>query len=426
MNGVAMKYCIAIILFMVTMECYATQTSSETASLLLITVMDSGPRAQPRGYHRPGYQLSLTAATTVSNLEKDYPLKKVDGWPIRVLDMYCAVMAIAKDIDEKTLLSKLQQDTRIRIAQPLQTFDVHSDYNDPYFTQQYGSHTTQVEQWHQRATGRGVRIAIIDTGIDRTHPDLQARIHTSRNFVDADDAFDKDIHGTAVAGIIAATANNHLGIVGLAPDAEVLALKACWPLIAGEIAARCNSFTLAKALSFAIEQSVDVINLSLGGPQDPLLAQLLQVALQRDILIVAAQNQHNEFPASVPGVVAVKASIDDDFIAYTLDKGSTSVQAYASELLSTTPGGHYDFFSGSSMAAARVTGLSALMRQGQQRLSAAQMLENLNGWLTPSTAMAQAPLQDLKEPSQNLTAYSKDLKVRSQDLKAQAHNWRSD
>jgi subtilisin family serine protease len=391
-----MKCCIALLCFVIAAKSYAAESLSQAVPLLLITVVDSGPRVQPRGYHRLGYQLSLGAANAVSALEKDYPLKKIDGWPIHVLDRYCAVMAVSGNVDAKALLSKLQQDARVDIAQSLQTFEVHAGYNDPYFALQYGKHAAQIEQWHQRATGRGVRIAVIDTGIDRTHPDLQAHIHIARNFIDGDTEFDKDLHGTAVAGIIAATANNGVGIVGLAPDAELLALKACWPLVAGKIAARCNSFTLAKALSFAIEQRADVINLSLGGPQDPLLTQLLRLALQRDMLIVAAQDQRNEFPASVSGVIAVKASIGSDFIAYSLVQGGEAVEADASELLSTSPGGHYDFFSGSSMAAARVAGLSALMRQGQQHFSSAQLLENLNSWLAPiqepAPVMAQAHL----------------------------------
>jgi subtilisin family serine protease len=386
-----MKYCVAIICLLAVAECCASAPPVETRALLLVTVADNSPRTPQRGYHRAGYQLSSAAANAVSSLEREYALKKIDGWPIRLMDVYCAVMAVAADVDANALLLKLQKDTRVNVAQPLQLFDVHASYDDPYFALQYGRHSVQIEQWHRRATGRGVRIAIVDTGVDRKHPDLQTRIRVARNFVDDSNDFDGDIHGTAVAGIIAATANNGVGIVGLAPDAEVFALKACWPLSTGEIAARCNSFTLAKALSFAIEQGVDVINLSLGGPQDPLLTQLLQLALQRGILIIAAQNQRAEFPASVAGVIAVKASTESDFIAYALVRGSTLVEANASELLSTSPGGHYDFFSGSSMAAARVTGLSALMRQGQQRLTATQMLENLDRWLAQSTAMAQVP-----------------------------------
>ncbi len=340
-----MKYCFALLCLVIAAKSYAAESLSQAVPLLLITVVDSGPRVQPReGYHRLGYQLSLGAANAVSALEKDYPLKKIDGWPIHVLDRYCAVMAVGGNVDAKALLLKLQQDARVDIAQSLQTFEVHAGYNDPYFALQYGKHAAQIEQWHRRATGRGVRVAVVDTGIDRAHPDLQAHIQIARNFIDGDTEFDKDLHGTAVAGIIAATANNGVGIVGLAPDAELLALKACWPLVAGKIAARCNSLTLAKALSFAIEQRADVINLSLGGPQDPLLTQLLRLALQRDMLIVAAQDQRNEFPASVSGVIAVKASIGSDFIAYSLVQGGGAVEADASELLSTSPGGHYDFF----------------------------------------------------------------------------------
>src|SRR5258705_9176099 len=142
----------------------------------------------------------------------------------------------------------------------------------------------------QRATGRGIRVAVIDTGGDRSHPDLRGRIDTARNFVSDDARFDSDIHGTAVAGIIAANADNGIGIVGLAPDAGLLVLKACWQHAIDDVRAQCNTFTLAKALTFAIDQRADIINMSLGGPNDPLLGLLIEIALTRGIIIVAAQD----------------------------------------------------------------------------------------------------------------------------------------
>jgi subtilisin family serine protease len=244
-------------------------------------------------------------------------------------------------------------------------------------------------------------VAIIDTGADRAHPDLNRHISIARNFVDDGDTFDNEIHGTAVAGIIVAGANNHVGIVGLAPDADVLMLKACWQLNVDEIAARCNSFTLAKALSFAIEQRADIINLSLGGPADPLLAQLLRVAIGRDILVIAAQDPRAQFPAGVPGVIAVNAAAgtDIDALARTVKTRSDIAgnepkiifEADANELLSTSPKGRYDYFSGSSMAAARVTALSALMRQQQRSLSSVQLLKSFNQWLASPPTVAQSP-----------------------------------
>jgi len=384
---------------------------------LLVTVADTGLRSFQRGYHRAGYRVSSAALGTMVDIKRDYALTQIDSWPIPLLGVYCVVVAPAISSDVQHILAQLQRDVRVSLAQPMQTFLVKGDdeknsagkidtekngiennsndknfnaknnrenssrekneksYNDPYFSLQYGKYASQIEQLHRRVTGRGVRVAIVDTGADRTHPDLNGHISIARDFVaagaiDVDRQFDSDIHGTAVAGIIVAAANNHAGIVGLAPDAEVLMLKACWQLNADEIAARCNSFTLAKALSFAIEQRVDIINLSLGAPADPLLIQLLQVALTRGILIVAAQDPLEQFPAGLPGVIAVNAVAgpDIDAVARTVAINSDIagaeprliVEAQASELLSTSPKGRYDYFSGSSMAAARVTGLSAL------------------------------------------------------------------
>ena len=400
-------------------------------NLLLLTVADAGARSLQRGYHRAGYRASNAAAVTMADIEREYALHQVDSWPIPLLGVYCVLVTPAANVSRQAALAQLQRDARVSLAQPMQTFTMkgsdnkNSDaknngeksrrgkgYNDPYFSLQYGKYAPRIEQLHQRVTGRGVRVAIVDTGADRTHPDLNGHISISHNFahtgnveldkeLGVDKQFDSDIHGTAVAGIIVAAANNQIGIVGLAPDAEVLMLKACWQLKADEIAARCNSFTLAKALSFAIEQHVDVINLSLAGPADPLLEQLLKIALGRGILIVAARDPLGQFPADMPGVIAVDAAagLSSHTVARTVavrggifgDAPRLIVEAEASELLSTSPNGRYDYFSGSSMAAARVTGFSALMRQQQRTLSAMQLLKNFNQWLNSPPTVAQFP-----------------------------------
>ncbi|HEY3698664.1 MAG TPA: S8 family serine peptidase [Spongiibacteraceae bacterium] len=357
---------------------------------ILITVADSGAADFERDYHRPGYSMSWSARQAIASIQREYGFEQINGWPIDILHIYCVVMEASVGADVAAQITRLQSDRRVKLVQPMHLFRVHAGPNDPYFSLQYGEHAAQIEQWHQRATGRGVNVAIIDTGVDRQHPDLRQRLRLARNFVDNDSSFDTDIHGTAVAGIIAATANNGIGIVGIAPEANLLALKACWQADIRLIDAYCSSFTLAKALSFAIAQHVDIINLSLGGPDDPLLAQLLQEALARGILLVAAQNQDNEFPADVPGVIAVTETADNAFIARTSVARRVALAANARELLSTSPGGHYDFFSGSSMAAARVTGLSALMRQDQQQLTSAQLLDNLERWVATPTAVARS------------------------------------
>lgn len=350
-----------------------------SAQLLIVTVANNGEAPMPpRGYHRPGYRISEAAATALAGLEHDYDLKQVDGWPIDLLGVYCAVMAVDTASGVDTTLARISSDARVQLAQPMQSFSVRMGYNDPYLNLQYGANVVQLQQMQQRASGHGVRVAVIDTGLDRTHPDLKGRIGTARNFVSGDDRFDSDVHGTAVAGIIAANANNGVGIVGMAPRAELLALKACWQDAANAVDAQCSTFTLAKALTFAVEQHVALINLSLGGPHDPLLTLLVELALARDIVVVAAEDSADEFPADVAGVIAVRAASNDP--APAMDH--VVLEVAAQELLSTTPGGHYDYFSGSSMAAARVTGIAALLRQEHTDTSLAQLRSDLDERLT--------------------------------------------
>src|SRR5205085_10813719 len=124
-----------------------------------------------------------------------------------------------------------------------------------------------------------------DSGVNASHPDLDGQIKLRRNFVDAypDGA---EAHGTAVAGIIAAREGNGLGIAGIAPGAKLLALRACWETAGPP--ARCNSFTLGKAINFALMSDARVINMSLGGPRDRLLEALLDAALARGVTLVGA------------------------------------------------------------------------------------------------------------------------------------------
>lgn len=342
-------------------------TSYPTTQLIVINVPSTQPPKRAaigmggKPYVSQGnYAVPFSTHDTLTQLMDDYSLSPVEGWPLAALGMYCQVVAVPAHTTPTALLETLNADARIAFAQPLHTFTTRAQvdraepraYNDPYFTAQFEGFHHQVNAIHQRITGNDVTIAVVDTGADIEHTDLHHPVRTARNFVDThQEQFLRDTHGTAIAGIIAATPNNHTGIVGVAPDASLMMLKACWYADrAHSDAAHCNSFTLAKALLFALEANADIINLSLSGPDDPLLETIIDTLIARGIIVVAAAHhdpQHN-FPAKLPHVISTD---------------TTRSPSLSREQLSTAPNNRYDFYSGNSIASAYISGISALLLQ---------------------------------------------------------------
>jgi len=283
--------------------------------------------------------------------------------------MHCAVLEVPEGTDRFTMLAALAHDRRIKLAQPLQSFATRTEgYNDPYVGLQRGFQQMDVAAAHPWSQGEGIRVAIIDTGADTEHPDLRGNIAAAANFVDSDDRqFRLDRHGTEMAGVIAAVANNREGIVGIAPGVRLLLFKACWQARLDADAARCNSFTLARALVAAFDAHVQIVNLSLAGPADPLLTDLIREGLRRGVLFVGAAPagaaEGNEGLLHQPGVIEV-ASIG------SRSPLSTVLYAPGREILTLLPAGHYDFASGDSIATAEVTGVLALLLAKKAGLSA--------------------------------------------------------
>lgn len=321
-----------------------------------------------RYLRRGGYRASAATHRTLDQIAEDYDLVRVDGWLIRSLGVYCEVYQVADAGEVDELVRQLDADPRVDLAQPVQMFaTLSTGYDDPYLPMQSAVHRLQVPQAHRWATGDGIRVAVVDSAVDRRHPDLRGQIAASRDFSGRKaPAADGEIHGTAVAGIIASVVNNHEGIVGVAPDVRILALRACWQVKASSAAASCSSFTLAKALEFIIEEHPHLVNLSLAGPPDPLLNRLLARAQRAGIVIVAAEGATTEaFPVSQPGILV--AGLPGE----AAPAGAAHrVTAPGEDILTTTPGAGYDFLSGSSLAAAHVSAVAALLLEHQPSLDA--------------------------------------------------------
>jgi len=330
----------------------------------------------PRGYDGiTVYGPTADARHLMHSLEVDYGLRELSAWPIESLHLHCAVLAPAVGIDRAALLEKLSRDPRIKLAQPLQTFATRTQsYNDPYVSLQRGFQEMNVAEAHPWSRGDGVRIALIDTGVDILHKDLRGNIVAAANFVDSDtEQFRRDRHGTEMAGVIAAVANNREGIVGIAPGSRILAYKACWQLSPDADAARCNSYTLAQALVAAFDAHAQAINLSIAGPDDPLLHSLIQEGLRRGIVFVAAAAPGDRETSSLfhqPGVIEVAGSENRS-------TDSSLLHAPSHEILTLTPGSHYDFASGDSIATAEITGVVSLMLAKNHGISPAALQDLL-------------------------------------------------
>jgi subtilisin family serine protease len=366
--------------------------SARADSLILVTVANprgplvTQPGSTPHGYDRTGaYAVGDHALAVAAALERQYGLQRVREWPIAPLHVHCLVFALPPHSDRSALLQRLAHDPRVQLAQPLQLFASRGDvpaaaapapnavaplYNDPYFGLQRGFSTIQAAAAQRWSSGEGVSVAIIDTGVDLGHPDLSGRIELSANFIDQDrDSFQSDRHGTAVAGLIGALANNNVGIVGVAPGARLQIYKACQPVQRQALEATCNSFTLALALSAAIEAHAQLVNLSLGGPPDPLLEQLVRYGERQGMIFVGAVPEDgnlNGFPVAINGVIAVDVS--------GRHHGAGVLYAPGRDIVTLAPAGHYDFGSGSSFATAHVTGSIALLLARVSHLDAQRLL----------------------------------------------------
>ncbi len=298
-----------------------------------------------------------------SRVARDQGAVVVDEWPMPSLGVDCFVMGVPEGRPFEEVAARIAHDPSVSWTEPMHTYRGQggpATHNDPLYRVQPAAREWRLADLHRISTGRNVRVAVIDSMVDKTHPDLLGQVELVQNFV-SDRSAAPEAHGTGVAGIIAARADNGIGIAGIAPQARLLGLRACWEEAKPESksATVCDTLSLAKALDFAIERKAQVINMSLSGPPDLLLGRLLDVALSHDIAVVAAYDRNavgGGFPASHHGVVAV------------VDEGggpsiSGVVAAPGRDVPTTEPGGRWFLVNGSSYAAAHVSGLLALVRQ---------------------------------------------------------------
>jgi subtilisin family serine protease len=341
-------------------ETTADSTPAAPRQVLVLVPMPP-PHFRPDGAYSGGYVDAAGRAAgrrTAAALARSYGLRMATDWPMPALGLDCYVMDVPEPLQPAAVAARLTHERGVAWAQVMNVFQVLG-HDDPLFEQQPAARQWHLAELHESVMGRGVRVAVVDSGVQADHPDLAGQVVERVNLLaDRDDA--AELHGTAVAGVIAARADNRIGIAGVAPLARLVALRACWQVAPADT--RCNSLSLALALSAAVDRSVDVVNLSLGGPPDRLLQRLIETAQARGITVVAARNgavAGGGFPAALPGVVAVG------------DRPATApppgLSAPGADVLTTLPSSRWGVVSGSSYAAAHVSGLVALMLEARAR-----------------------------------------------------------
>ena len=333
--------------------------------------------ASPTSYRQRGsYQSSTWSERVTDQLADEYELEKLAEWPMTEVGVHCVVYLVPGSASVNDAVERLKKDNRVEVVQNMHVFKTKAQYsnnsNDPYFKLQTNLQQMQVNLAHHRATGKNIKIGMIDTGVDLEHPDLAGQIAMDENFAkEISPSFSTDKHGTAVAGIMVAKRDNAKGIIGIAPDARLVALKACWPSQTDAMEAVCNSYTLALAVNTAIKKGVDILNMSLTGPEDPILALLIDKAIKKGIAVVAAdtgrKDSADNFPASMQGVISVQSLEQKQTKPGTLS--AEAITAPGETVLTTLPHGTYDFISGSSMAAAEVSGIVALLMEIEHGLT---------------------------------------------------------
>jgi subtilisin family serine protease len=338
---------------------------------------------QPPDHYRPnadytgsyGDRMGESARRHLARrIARHHRLTLAENWPMPIIGVDCFVMTVPEGRSTKEVAAEVSRDADVAWAQPIELYGAQGGeaaHNDPLFPAEPAARQWHLADLHRIATGRGVKIAVVDSGIEARHPDLSGQLAANRNFVNGQSA-SVEQHGTGVAGIIAAKADNGVGIAGIAPGARLLGLRACWQTKAATV---CDTLSLAKAIYFAVQARADVINLSLSGPDDRLLRELLKAALARGSVIVTAfdaKAADGGFPASMPGVIAVSD------ISLAPSRGDVYI-APGREVPTTEPGGRWFLVNGSSYAAAHVSGLLALIRERRRSPSLALVSQRRGG-----------------------------------------------
>ncbi len=234
---------------------------------------------------------------------------------------------------------------------------------------QYMLEKLKISDVHRMVRGTNVPIAVIDSEIDVTHPDLEGAVTQSFDAVGAPEK--PHAHGTGMAGAIA----SHQRLLGTAPGARLLAVHA----FSTAANAESTTFSILKGVDWSVRQGARIINMSFAGPRDPSLERALKAAYDKGIVLIAAAGNAGPkspplYPGADPNVIAVTATDADDKLFTGANRGKyISVAAPGVDILVPAPEGDYQITTGTSVAAAEVSGIVAMLLERNPKLTPADI-----------------------------------------------------
>jgi subtilisin family serine protease len=244
---------------------------------------------------------------------------------------------------------------------------------------QYALTRIHADSLPQAARGQGVTVALIDSGVAKTHESLNQDNVTLIDLVDEKKTPPPETHGTAIASIIAGSGK----VKGLAPAVNLVAIRAFTEVDPKSGASTSDSYRVSQGISVALEHKARIINMSIGGPNDPLVRMAIEEAVLTGVIVVAAAGNDGPdappvYPAAQRGVIAVTATDDKDRLFGGANRGDyVAVAAPGVAVLAAKPGkagaSAYDYFTGTSMAAGYATGLAAILLSADPKLTSADI-----------------------------------------------------
>jgi len=312
---------------------------------------------------------TATSARAVDAIAQKYRLTRLDVQDFAMTRHRLARLRINDGRPVRTVIRSLRSDPRVLGAQPNYLYAMQQGAAPPAADPlQYSLAKLHLTQAHALAKGDRVLVAVIDTPIDASHPDLAGAIEAS--FDATGDADKPHAHGTGIASVIAA----HGKLTGAAPGVRILAAHAF-----SAVNSSGTTVHILKGLDWAGKSKARIVNMSFAGPADAELHDML-VALRGNgaVLVAAVGNAGPKspplYPAADPSVIAVSAIDMDDKPFAQANRGThIAVVAPGVNILAAAPNGGYQMPSGTSFAAAEVSGIAALLLERNPKLDAASI-----------------------------------------------------